>query len=88
MAKLTLQLQSRVPKADAYSHDGSQPNRYTDDDEMISDMPASKTRSLLRNQKDVQDQGALQFPNDYIDKMFVSKANWLGLLERTSGRTE
>lgn len=87
MAKLTLSLQSQLPSDNVYSHDGSRPNRWQDDDELISKLPRSKKASLLRNQKDVQDQGALQYPNDYIDKMFVSKANWLGLLERTNGRT-
>lgn len=87
MAELTLSLQSRMPDNNVYDHAGSRPKRWQDDDEMISKMPRSKKKSLLRNQKDIQDQGGFMFPNDYIDKMFVSKANWLGLLERTNGRT-
>lgn len=90
MAKLTLQLQSAQPASElgSQSHDGGRPKRWETDDDMIADMPDTKKKSLLRNQKDVQDQGGLMYPNDYIDKMFVSKANWLGLISRGKGESE
>lgn len=51
------------------------------EDNTLANMPKSKVKSLLANQKNVQNQAAVM-PHDYIDKMHVSKSNWLGRMER------
>ena len=62
-------------------HAGTRLSRWEDDDKMIKNMPPEKKKSLLRNQQNIQNQGAVM-PHDYVDKMHVSKSNWLGRMER------
>ena len=40
-----------------------------------------KLKNLI-DQGQSQNQGAMQYPDDYIEKMHVSKSNWLGRMER------
>jgi hypothetical protein len=49
---------------------------------MMRDVPKAKKASLLKDRTRSGQQGAMAFPHDYIDKMHVSKSNWLGRLER------
>lgn len=62
-------------------HTGVRAADWEDDDKMIKNMPPEKKKSLLRNQQDVPNKGATM-PHDYIEKMHVSKSNWLSRLER------
>lgn len=41
-----------------------------------------KVKHLINNTKNVNDQSAVMYPDDYIEKMHVSKSNWLSRLER------
>lgn len=82
MAKISLKIQGRESSStDSDQRGGARINRWADDDELIGDIPRSKKKSLLANESQVQDQGATM-PHDYIDKMHVSKSNWLGRMNR------
>lgn len=82
MAKISLELQGKLENTfDRGKHDGGPGGTFENDDTQAK-APRAKKKSLLRNQNQVQDQGAYKYPHDYIDKMFVSKSNWLGRLER------
>lgn len=82
MAKLSLNLQGRMAgRNDSTEYSGSRIARWADDDELIGKIPKSKKKSLLANESQIQDQGATM-PHDYIDKMHVSKSNWLGRMNR------
>lgn len=83
MPKLTIK--GRAKQADGVEnpqHTGPRLSKWEDDDKMIADMPKSKKASLLKDRTRSGQQGALAFPHDYIDKMHVSKSNWLGRMER------
>ena len=82
MAKLSINLQGRAARGtDSTEHGGTRLSRWEDDKEIAGDLPKTKVKSLLANQTNQQNQGAVM-PHDYIDKMHVSKSNWLGRMER------
>uniref|UniRef100_A0AB39CE06 Uncharacterized protein n=1 Tax=Pseudomonas phage HRDY3 TaxID=3236930 RepID=A0AB39CE06_9VIRU len=83
MPKLTIK--GRAKQADGVEnpqHSGARLTKWEDDDKMIKKMPRQKKKTLLRDKTRTSAQGALAFPHDYIDKMHVSKTNWLGRRER------
>lgn len=83
MPKLTIK--GRAKQSDGVQkpeHDGARILRWEDDDKMMHDVPRAKKVSLLKDKTRSGQQGAMAFPHDYIDKMHVSKSNWLGRRER------
>lgn len=86
MAKLSINLQGRAARGtDSTEHGGVRLSGWTDDDKLAGKLPKSKVKSLLANQKNIQNQGAVM-PHDYIDKMHISKSNWLSRHEQSTSR--
>nr|DAF93728.1 MAG TPA: hypothetical protein [Myoviridae sp. ctshb19] len=87
MPKLTIKGRAKQPEnVDDPQQTGNRITRWEDDDKMIGDVPRSKKKSLLKDRTRNSAQGAMQFPHDYIDKMHVSKSNWLSRRERGRDR--
>lgn len=81
MAKLSIDLQGRADEGlDRGKHDG--PRGATYDNIEPVDIPRAKKKQLVRNKAKSENQGAMIYPHDYIDKMHVSKSNWLSRMER------
>lgn len=83
MAKLSINLQGRMNNGtDSRDHAGTRLARWEDDDKLIGKIPKAKKKQLLDVELDTQEQAASQYPHDYVEKLHVSKANWLGRRER------
>jgi hypothetical protein len=86
MAKLSINLQGRAARGtDSTEHGGTRLSTWEDDDKLAGNLPKSKVKTLLKNQKNVQNQSAVM-PHDYVDKMHISKSNWLSRHEQSTPR--
>jgi len=87
MPKLTIKGIAKQPEnVENPQHEGTRLTKWEDDDKMIKKMPRSKKKTLLKDRTRSGAQGAMAFPHDYIEKMHVSKSNWLGRRERGRDR--
>ncbi len=89
MAKISINLspttKHAVDPSGAAQHGGTRLSTWEDDDKLAGNLPKSKVKTLLSGTKNIQNQGAVM-PHDYVDKMHVSKSNWLSRHEESTSR--
>lgn len=87
MAKISLRVKGKAKKDDDVSqHEGVRLVDWVDDDKVIGKIPKAKMKQLLNSEQDSQQQTPMQYPHEYVEKMHISKTNWLSRMERGGRR--